>query len=571
MVSASMLTTSIFILTLDFIYASRNVSNCPTWTYPNLNSSQHECVCGDRVNGGVVCNQDTEEVFVAKYYCMSYDEKVKMMEVGYCPYKHFNSSQHPISSNPLKVEMCSRYHRKGRLCGECDDNYTPPLYSYDPGCVKCDNGVWYNWFIYIAAAFLPLTVFYIIVLIFRISVTSPTLNGFVLVSQIVATPAMLRTIYSNNLQRMYRNVSNFEQNLVDIFVSVYAVWNLDFMRSYYSSLCVHTRLSTFQVLALDYAVAVYPLLLILVTFILVKLHDNFSLVVSLWRPFHKCLFLFRRQFNIRSSLVNALATFIILSYIKILNVSFDLLRPSTIYNVYGERVNVCLFYDGTVEMTSRGYLPYLLLAIVMLLVFNILPLILLTLYPMQCFQKFLSQCCLSINTKLALQAFMDAFQGCFKESPRDCRYFAALYVALRFIHPLLFIILSFDFCRLIIVALIVFVLILVVKFQPYKCRRSNTVDTVLLFVMVVGNLAKTEGILTRNHTNNDTYLLFRNVAGAAAIAVPLTFYLSLIMIKIHSSDCYKKLCISKRIKFARSEAQAVLVNNNQMQADYKTF
>ena len=568
MASVSMLMTSI---TLAFTYASRNVFNCPTWTYPNLTSSQHECVCGDRVNGGVVCNEHTKEVVVTSYYCMSYDEKENMMEVGYCPYKHYNSSQHPISSNPLKVEMCSRYHRKGRLCGECDDNYTLPLYSYDPGCVKCDNGVWYNWFIYIAAAFLPLTVFYIIVLIFRISVTSPTLNGFVLFSQVVATPAILRTIYSNNLQRMQRDISNFGQNAVDIFISIYAVWNLDFMRSYYSSLCVHTRLRTFQVLALDYAVAVYPLLLILITFILVKLHDNFSLVVSLWRPFYKCLFLFRRQFNIRSSLVNALATFIVLSYIKILNVSFDLLRPSTVYNVYGERVNVYLFYDGTVKMTSRDYLPYLLLAIVMLLVFNILPLILLTLYPMQCFQKFLSRCCLSINTKLALQAFMDAFQGCFKESAHDCRYFAALYVALRFVHPLLFIILKFDFYRPIFVTLIVFVLILVVKFQPYKCRRSNMVDTVLLFVMVVGNLAYTEESMIRHHTNNDTYLLFRSIAGAAAITVPPTFCLFLIVTKIHSSDCYKKLtvCISDRIKFTRSEAQAVLVNSNQ--ADYKTF
>ena len=526
-------------------------------------------MCGDRVHGGVACNQDTKEVVVTSYYCMSYDEKENMMEVGYCPYKHTNSSQHPISSNPLKIEMCSRYHRKGRLCGECDDNYSLPLYSYDPGCVKCDNGVWYNWFIYIAAAFLPLTVFYIIVLTFRISVTSPTLNGFVLCSQVVATPAVLRNIDSNNLvPRMQRDASYF---VVEIIISIYAVWNLDFMRSYYSSLCVHTvsRLRTFQVLALDYAVAVYPLLLILITFILVKLHDNFSLVVCLWRPFHKCLFLFRRQFNIRSSLVNALATFIILSYIKILNVSFDLLTPSIVYNVHGERVSVYLFYDGTVEMTSRDYLPYLLLAIVMLLVFNILPLILLTLYPMQCFQKFLSRCCLSINTKLALQAFMDAFQGCFKESPRDCRYFAALYVALRFVHPLLFIILSFHFYRPIFMTLIVFVLILVVKFQPYKCRRSNTVDTVLLFVVVVGNLAYTEEILTRNHTYIDTYLLFQNIAEAAYIAVPPTFYLFLIVTKIHSSDCYKKLCISKRIKFARSEAQAVLVNSNQ--ADYKTF
>ena len=81
-------------------------------------------------------------------------------------------------------------------------------------------------------------------------------------------------------------------------------------------LSAFTQVHTHQVLLLDYSVAVYPLLLIFITFILVKLHDKFAFVVYLWRPFHKCLVVFRKQWNIRSSLSNALATFIILSYIK---------------------------------------------------------------------------------------------------------------------------------------------------------------------------------------------------------------------------------------------------------------
>ena len=540
---------------------SSSLSSCPTWTYLN---SRHDCVCGNSLDGIIQCNPRTLQVNIAPYYCMSYDERLNSTTAGNCPYTALETNRVQLPKDPSHLEnvLCGKSNREGHLCGNCRENYTHPLYSYRLSCVKCDR-LWYSWVAYIAAAYVPLTLFYVLVIVFRISATAPTLNGFVLVSQVVASPTMLRHLY-------FHNRKPTSKYFIDAGISVYAIWNLDFFRSFYELICVHTRLSTFQVLALDYAVAVYPLLLILITFILVKLHDNFSLV-CLWRPFHKCLFLFRRQFNIRSSLVNALATFIILSYIKILNVSFDLLTPSAVYNVYGERVSVYLFYDGTVEMTSRDYLPYLLLAIVMLLVFNIFPLILLTLYPMQCFQKFLSHCCLSINTKLALQAFMDAFQGCFKESPRDCRYFAALYVALRFVHPLLFVIPSFHFYRPIFMTLIVFVLILVVKFQPYKCRRSNMVDTVLLFVMVVGNLAYTEEILTANHsvTNKGIYLLFRNIAGAVAIAMPPTFYLFLIVTKIHSSDCYKKICILKRIKFARSETQAVLVNSNQ--ADYKTF
>ena len=158
---------------------------------------------------------------------------------------------------------------------------------------------------------------------FRISATSSALNGYVLVSQLVAVPVILRQLYSHNIHRSATSYGS--QILIDVSIALYAVWNLDFFRSLYNPICLHPDLTTHQVLTLDYAIAVYPLMLIFITFTLVKLHDNFSFVVWLWRPFHKYLALFRKQWNIRSSLVSTLATFITLSYIKILNVSFVLL------------------------------------------------------------------------------------------------------------------------------------------------------------------------------------------------------------------------------------------------------
>ena len=150
----------------------------------------------------------------------------------------------------------------------------------------------------------------------------------------------------------------------------------------FEPICLHPNLTYPQVLLLGYTIAVYPLLLIFITFVLVKLHDNPAFAVQLWRPFHKCLVPFRKQWNIRSSLVNALAIFVILSYVKILNVSLQLLMPWHVYNMEGQIVNVAyLFYNGTIDMTSKAYLPYFVLALLMLLIFNVLPLLLLTLYP----------------------------------------------------------------------------------------------------------------------------------------------------------------------------------------------
>ena len=205
----------------------------------------------------------------------------------------------------------------------------------------------------------------------------------------------------------------------------------------------------------------YPLLLIFITFFCVKLHDNFAIVVWFWSPFHKCLVRFRKQWNIHSYLFNALPTFIVLSYVKILNVSFEFLVSSQVYNMKGQSVNKGYwYYDGRVDMTSKEYLPYLILAVSMLLIFNILPLVLLALYPFRHFQGFLN-CCLCQKCKIALQIFMDAFHGSYDVSIRDHHHFAALYLALRFFNLLIYVILDSSFRHPLAIVLFVTTLTLV--------------------------------------------------------------------------------------------------------------
>ena len=71
----------------------------------------------------------------------------------------------------------------------------------------------------------------------------------------------------------------------------------------------------------------------------------------------------------------------------------------------GEHINKALwYYNGSVDMTSKDYLPYLVLALFMLLTFNILPLLLLALYPFKSFQRFLGHCLAPSHLILALVA-----------------------------------------------------------------------------------------------------------------------------------------------------------------------
>ena len=141
-------------------------------------------------------------------------------------------------------------------------------------------------------------------------------------------------------------------------------------------------------LALEYIVAVYLLLLTVMIYVCVEMYDSgVRVVVCVWRPFHVCFARFRRRWNPKGSVINTFATFLLLSYSKLLTVSYKLLDASTLYNITGKTFGPdVLYYNASIEYFSRQHLP----ALCVLLVFVVFPLLLLLLYPMRSFQRCLA-------------------------------------------------------------------------------------------------------------------------------------------------------------------------------------
>ena len=469
-------------------------NTCQVWSTPIPNSGG-ACECGSALNGVVECDNTTHRTHLKSCYCMSYIEPSNSTVVGACLYTCFSwngATEHdlgrillPPSTSQLNDRQCGYVNREGLLCGSCKNGFSPTVYSYDLRCVnstECTNNN--MWVKYIIVGFLPLTVFYIIVIIFRISATSPKMNGFVFVCQLMSAPLLLRALVLD--QHLHRNNSLFVVGMV--YTSITGIWNLDFFRMVYSPFCLNPHTGTLQVLALDYVVAVYPLVLIGLTYALVELHhNNFRIIVWMWKPFHKCFVRFRRQWDIRTSLIDAFATFLLLSYAKLLSVSFDILYPTPIYNESGKLLNKSyLYFDATVEYFGKEHLPYAITAVVVLLVFIICPLLLLCLYPCRCFQKCLNHCRLQCHM---LRTFMDAFQGCYKDGTngtRDCRYFAGVYLVVRIASFSAFAVslqsVYFPIASIIFVTFALLTLLV----QPYKSRVYNVVDTVFVFTLVLG-------------------------------------------------------------------------------------
>ena len=70
------------------------------------------------------------------------------------------------SSSEINVFLCHEYFRQGQFCGSYVTGYAPPVYSYSLSCVSCTTS---NWAKYIAVSLLPVTAFFIFVIMFRLA------------------------------------------------------------------------------------------------------------------------------------------------------------------------------------------------------------------------------------------------------------------------------------------------------------------------------------------------------------------------------------------------------------------
>ena len=500
------LTTSYDTTTVRQISSDVHSNMCPTWHRPSKDyNSSHLCECGDRLYGIVKCSDkyDGAEVGLLACYCMSQSELLNKTIVGNCIYtcSFKYKTNVPNERSALDNHTCQPLKRTGQLCGDCVAQHAPPIYSYNIECVECTSYAT-NWLKYIAVAFLPLTVFYVILVVFRISASVPKLRCFILVCQISAMPGHLRYIYT--LQKTYFADHKVQSRLVEVTLSLLSFWNLDFFRASYEPFCIHPRVQSLGVLALDYLTAIYPLLLIFITYCCIKLYDNFYIVHQLLKPVHKCCFYMRKEWNIHRSLTDAFGTFLLLSYVKVLNISFDLLIPTTIYDMNGESSSSYLYYSGTVEMFKGDHIPYAILAITMMFVFNVVPLCLLLLYPCKCFQKLVNSCKLHCQT---LHVFMDIFSGCYRTRPFDCRYFSAVYLIIRIINLITFSLTLSRYYYPFAATLSLLVAMIITVVQPYRNHIYNKLDTCLLLTFTFGYIAATAYALSPIEKMNTTLVV----------------------------------------------------------------
>ena len=482
-----------FLLILLFCFTEQTTAQqdvCPPWFIPD-NTSITGCSCHHDASK-VTCGPDFPLLHFG--FCMTYNNTTGATEFGACPYiAQYNTTtyvagdfyiQLPSNVSSLNKFMCGPLNREGELCGKCKDGYGTALYSYTLECSKC-WGHGYGLVLYYFLELFPISVLYFLVVIFHIRATSSPLSALVFMSQIV-----VYTMRLNVPLHMYieNEVTGFPYVALKVLLVLCGIWSLDIFRAVIPPFCVSNHIKTVHALALEYVVAFYPSFLILITYVCIKLHDNnFRPVVWLWKPFHRHVVHLRRRWDSTASIINAFTAFLLLSFSKVLFVSFMLLHTFPFKYNYIDTPNKCvLYYDPTVECHTQEYYTFAAIAYCVLIIFIICPTILLILYPTRLFRKCVS--CCGFRRWHFLHMFVESFQGQYKDgtnSTRDFRMVSASFLILRILILALFVNHHRSISCTLEMQGVLFACATCIHAitRPYKLNFMNNVDIVILVLL----------------------------------------------------------------------------------------
>ena len=480
------------------------VLDCPPGMFLDSNGT---CVCRFGFNSLLKCYQNNFTTQLRRGAWIGIGESGAL--VGQCPYcAAIGSSRYinlPTNPQKLKAELCEKVHRTATLCGKCKPTYGPSINSIDFQCIKCGNDdARYGWVLYLLTQFLPITMFFLLVFVIDIGVTAGPANAYVFFAQMVTTAIVLDGDGWIQVDDVFTGGSVVDK-LFRIFP--YSIWNLDF-QPYFPKFCLSTNISTLQLLAIGYIMALFPLVLVGIALFISYLDERgCKLVTCLCEPLKRCYTKIKKstRSEFKLHILHAFATFILLSYTKFTEVSFILLTSTPLLYDNGSVQSNRLYFDGDIVFGSLEHLPYLGSSLFVLLTFVAIPPIMLIVPSIKhCLYKIRSnsnkyQCnvhsnkpsrCLKGGNEKVDQ-FLKAFYGCYKDGTGgdidgkiDYRWFAGLYFILRVVMLALYAFPSNWVIQIVSQQITcILTLLTILIFRPYKNDLYNKVDAIFFGIL----------------------------------------------------------------------------------------
>ena len=153
--------------------------------------------------------------------------------------------------------------RVGQLCHKCKPGYGPAVLSYELKCLKCDTA--YGWLLYLLLGCLPTTLLFFVTIIFQVRITSASMNAFIFYVQCFYYGTVI-------YPQKFIGATEISYSTSLSFISFGCFLSLDFFRFVIPPFCISDRLTNLHVLTMEYLVALFPLFLTALAYIIIQLH-----------------------------------------------------------------------------------------------------------------------------------------------------------------------------------------------------------------------------------------------------------------------------------------------------------
>ena len=458
-------------------YITVKVKNCPMGF--ELKNDACECIAAIKSSsyeGLDFCEPDLLELYVRPGYWAG--DVGGFFSTYTCPFSYCIQTSSSVALTNDSDVLCN--NRMGRLCGDCKDGYGLSVGTLD--CVNCTGSHVTAWIILITTTYVPITIVFILLLVLNINLVVGPIHSFIFFCQVFPAVTL------NNNQ--WGDYSSAITVISDIHSVIMSVMSLKFGRYSTTNYCLFLNMGAMDYYLLQYVSALYPLFIMAIILSIIRYCPGCTPARYLWYAIRPCIKKIRNRISIKQTVIHGFIAFFLLTYANFVNISFQILAFAYFEDKIGHHNPVIVpFIQGTIEYFGEHHQPYAFIAILLLMIFGILPLLLLIVYPIilmviAYFEWDTTSQVQTLRRWVPVYKLMPVYDTFWSEFKPDCQVFAGLYFLYRF---LAFSLSSFSpiiyqtyFGISILFTIIMFLHAFI---QPYKKQSYNRVD-ILMFAMI---------------------------------------------------------------------------------------
>ena len=462
--------------------------NCPPGFMYSSNKEQCECLVDHTHQNPAIsgCELTSFQAYFDQFYWIGYesDDAVDLL-ISPCPYRYcYEDNISPDQLLPrvanrtaLDKFVCGNRRRTGLLCGQCTEGYSVALNSPTFTCNRCK--VPYLGVLYLLLSYIiPVSVLFYIIMSYNIRMTTGPIGAILFFSQIISSQYRFAFDYS------VKATSDETLDASNIVITIYSISNLQFFQHDVFSYCLFPNAGTVDILAFNLLFSFYPVLLVLVYFLL-RRHCTCK-----WKCYQK--------FGLSTkSIIHGVCAFLVLCFAKINVLAFGILKSADISYISGTHFKKVVYLQGSFKYFGNALYDFYAIGSLFTIVTVIsIPTLILVFHPIMIgiaryFEWGETKYVVFINKILfihKLKPVLDSFQGDYKD---NLSFFAGLH---SFLYRIIFFCIvvaasaaNTNDLLLLMMAYFLIILLIHMLVMPFK-RYIDNASYCLIYVLMLAIL-----------------------------------------------------------------------------------